>query len=155
MKKVFNVIDCIYIYITSLIAGGIICIGVFVAPSVFYSLDSNITNFQSGIIMSNIFIKWSFVLNFLAIIILLYEILNIFFKRYSSLFISLIMFVCIILFNFYYLPHILQIQTLGELATQSAEFNMYHKQSELVFKILFISLSVNSLYKIFKIQNCK
>lgn len=148
MIKISKLIKNVYIYTIAILLGCILSIGAFVAPSVFYALDSDISNFQSGLIMSSIFIKLSFVLNISLIIIFLNELCNILLYRINIylLISSLISFICIILFNFYSLPNILHFQALGEIATQSLEFNTYHKQSEIIFKILFFALSFNLIY---------
>lgn len=103
--------------------------------------DLEISVFQSGLLMTNIFTKLNILLNLLAICILIYEILAL---RLSGVkvapllgFISVIL---IFLFTMYYTPYILEAQKLGAEAIANATFDAMHTQSVLVFKALMVSL---------------
>lgn len=103
--------------------------------------DLEISMFQSGVLMTNIFVKLNSLLNLLAFYILIYEILAL---RISGAkvapllgFISVIL---IFLFTMYYTPYILEAQKLGEEAIANATFDAMHTQSVLVFKALMVSL---------------
>ena len=104
--------------------------------------DLQITHFQSGILMTSIFLKFNILMNILAFFIIVVEILyfqiN---KARITPFLGLVNIVLIFLFTLYYTPVILEAQKLGEAATQTEYFYQIHQQSVWVFKALIITLT--------------
>lgn len=147
MPKLFPLTHALYLWILGIAIGTIIALGVLVAPVIFkaalYLPELPLTKFQSGILMTQIFVKSTYILNFTAVAILVYEFASFKLGYTRPLFwlfggISLM---AILLFTLYYTPYIIEAQNLGAEATQSPAFASMHAQSEWVFKILLFSLS--------------
>ncbi len=133
-----------YIILLGLSVGSIFALGIFVAPVVFVPSpilgNGVLSQFQSGLLMSKIFLHFNYLLGFTGIFILFYE-----FKAFFSLdkdkisfFIAILAIYCIGLFVLYYTPYIIQAQS--QMQTQTSGFEAMHKGSELDFKILLVSL---------------
>lgn len=151
-----------YLLFLGVTLGALIACGALSAPSIFRASaivpGLEITLFQSGILMTSIFVKLNIILNLVAVFILFYEILSF---RVSGAriapFLGLISIVLIFLFTLYYTPYILQAQSLGEEGIANVAFDSMHKQSVYVFKALMASLcllfiirvlgAINSGYK--------
>ena len=120
-------------------SGALSAPAIFRAPAIVPNLE--MTLFQSGILMTSIFVKLNVILNLLAAFILFYEILSF---RVSGAKIApllgLISIVLIFLFTLYYTPYILQAQSLGEEGIANLAFDAMHTQSVYVFKTLMASL---------------
>lgn len=123
-------------------------LGVVVAPVIFYPqnlIGENVLSlFQSGLMMSQIFIQMGYILIAVASINLLFELYS-YFKdeakfqlKFSKLALSLLIFILSLLFVFYFSAYIIQTQALGEEATKSEEFKSMHSASEVVMKIILI-----------------
>jgi hypothetical protein len=139
-------IEISYIILLASFCGMIITTGAIVAPSIFGSefiiLTADLTNFQEGQLMSDIFLKCSSVTVYIVFMVLLYELYDYKTKGGDKI-ISFLTFVFIsssLMFVAYYMPSILEIQSLGEVATKSTLFKELHYGSELIFKIMLISL---------------
>lgn len=151
-----------YLLFLGVTLGALIACGALSAPSIFRAPaivpNLEMTLFQSGILMTSIFVKLNIILNFVAVFILFYEILSF---RVSGAriapFLGLISIVLIFLFTLYYTPYILQAQNLGEEGIANVAFDSMHTQSVYVFKALMASLcllfiirvlgAINSGYK--------
>lgn len=129
-------------------AGAVLVLGAFVAPVVFnadvlFNL-LQMGRFEEGLIMAEIFRRFSYWLYFSAFFVVMYELYL--FKimqrdKVAFLSASVVVF-CIALFNGVYTPKILQMQSQGEEAMNTSAFESLHKASELDFKILLIALLV-------------
>ncbi|CAM3632311.1 MULTISPECIES: DUF4149 domain-containing protein [Helicobacter] len=147
-----------YLLSLGITLGAVIASGALSAPSIFRApaLVPNLemTLFQSGILMTSIFVKLNILLNFLAVVILFYEILSF---RVSNARIApllgLISIVLIFLFTLYYTPYILQAQSLGEEGIANATFDKLHTQSVYVFKALMASLCLLFIVRTLKAIN--
>lgn len=146
----------LYLWVVGATIGAIIACGIFVAPVIFkaYSFlpDLGITQYDSGILMTQVFLKLNNFLNFAGIVILIYELLAFNFSNKTNfipLVINAINIVLIFLFTFYYTPNIIKAQAQGASATATPEFASLHAQSEWVFKVLLVLLSVSFAYRIF------
>ncbi len=139
-KWIFN----FYIIVLGLSAGSILALGIFVAPVVFVPdpiLGKGIlSHFQSGLLMSRVFINFNYLLSFTGFFILFFE-----FKAFFSLdkdkisfFIAIVVIYCIALFILYYTPYILHAQS--QMQTETSGFASMHKGSELDFKILLVTI---------------
>lgn len=152
----------LYLLCIGVALGAIVAAGAFSAPAIFRASaivpDLNITVFQSGILMTSIFMKLNTLLNALAIFILIYEILSL---RVSGARIAPILgainIFLIFLFTLYYTPYILHAQSLGESGIANATFDAMHTQSVVVFKALMGSLCLLFIVRILKALNsgCK
>lgn len=137
----------LYLWILGVSAGVIITLGIFVAPVIFrawsYLPELGISKFDSGILMTHIFVNSGYLLNVVAFFIIAFEILSFRLGISRPLYIVFggISVISIFLFTLYYTPYIIEVQKLGTEATSSSAFNSMHMQSEWVFKILLFTLS--------------
>lgn len=141
-------IDFTYLIVLAASFGAVIVLGAIVAPVVFHTdrilYSMLLDNYNAGIIMGEVFRRFSYWLYFMSFFILLYEIVMykkgqrdsiIFGSAVTALFSAL-------MFSAVYSPKILAMQILGEEATQSDTFRNIHLASELDFKILAIALLI-------------
>lgn len=152
LVKFIRSVEGIYVWILGIGVGCIIACAV--AAKIIFTIGgvlNHISISDSGLIMGSIFTSINVVLLILSGIIIFYELSSFVFRLSSSksriaLFllggISVIM---IFLFSLYYTPFIMDAQSKGDIASQA--FNSMHKQSELVFKILLITLSIQALWR--------
>ena len=149
IKKYFRLFTMTYIIILATVLGAGLLAGIVVAPTIFHSellLGSELlSNFQEGLIMTNVFEKLAYAVNFLVIIVILYEVIK--YKAFESDRWSLMTTFLVagtgLMFTSYYIPDILEMQALGEAMTQSDAFLNTHKGSEINFKIFaFASLAL-------------
>lgn len=118
----------VYLLLLGILGGSLIILGAIVAPIVFKASsilpELNLTPFESGKLMAQIFVRFNYVLGAIGFVVLLYEIIS--FIYYKRSLVYLILGVAIgalcLLFVFYYTPYILNAQKIGEVALQSAEF---------------------------------
>lgn len=156
-SKVFiNTASALYIWLIGLTIGALVACGAFSASVIFNANDFGIelSKFQSGILMTQIFLKLNILLIAVAFIITIFEIVALRLSNHTKT-IKIILFlsgaisvICILLFSLYYTPFIIEQQQIGVMATQSNEFQSMHKQSEMVANIIFFSLSVNLLFRL-------
>ncbi|WQU13434.1 DUF4149 domain-containing protein [Helicobacter pylori] len=134
----------VYLLLLGILGGSLITLGVMVAPIVFKAPsilpEFNLTLFESGKLMSQIIVRFNYLLGAIGFVVLLYEIIS--FIYYKRSLVYLILSVAIgalcLLFVFYYTPYILNAQKIGEVALQSAEFARSRAQSEWLFKELLV-----------------
>ncbi len=140
--------DFSYLILLSATFGAVIVLGAVVAPVIFHSdkilVDMFLNRYNSGIIMGEIFHRFSYWLYVVAAAVAIYEAIwykmgqrdaIAFGSAVTVLFSSL-------MFSAVYAPKILVMQALGIEATQSDTFANIHIASELDFKILAFSLFV-------------
>nr|WP_321268605.1 DUF4149 domain-containing protein [uncultured Sulfurimonas sp.] len=145
-KRIY--IDFTYLIILASSFGAVIILGMVVAPVVFNSdqflVDMTLDHYNSGIIMGEVFHRFSYWLYAVAITVSIYEASMYkmgqrdaiaFASSVTVLFSSL-------MFSAVYSPKILAMQAIGVEATQSDTFANVHKASELDFKILAIALII-------------
>ena len=145
-KKIY--IDFSYLIILAATFGGVIVLGAVVAPIVFNSdrilVDVTLDNYNAGIIMGEIFHRFSYWVYVVAAVVALYEAAQ--YKMGQRDAISFASAVTVIfsslMFSAVYAPKILSMQALGKEATQSDTFHNIHIASEIDFKILAIALLV-------------
>lgn len=141
-------IDFTYFILLAASFGAVIVLGAFVAPVVFHTdkilAGLLLDNYNAGIIMGEIFHRFSYWVYALAIFVALYEAAQYkmgqrdaiaFGSAATVLFTSL-------LFSGVYVPDILEMQAMGQEATQSDTFSNIHIASEIDFKILAVALLV-------------
>jgi uncharacterized membrane protein len=128
--------------------GAVIVLGAFVAPVIFHTdkilAGVLVDHYNAGIIMGEIFRRFSYWIYATAIFVTLYEITQYkmgqrdaiaFGSSVTILFSSL-------MFSSIYVPKILEMQAMGREATQSDTFENIHIASEIDFKILAVALIV-------------
>lgn len=128
--------------------GAVLVLGAVVAPIVFHSdailVDMVMDNYNAGIIMGQIFHKFSYWIYFVAVGVIFYE--AAIYKTGQRDAISFASAITVIfsslMFSGVYAPKILAMQALGIEATQSDTFQNIHLASEIDFKILAVSLVV-------------
>lgn len=142
-----------YLLLIAVSLGAALASGAFATSSIFRAAEIvknlEITTFQSGVLMTSIFIKLNVLLNILALYILIYEIftLSVCRKKVTPL-LGLINVILIFLFTLYYTPFIVEAQSLGEESFYSETFATMHHQSVLVFKALMASLFILFIYRL-------
>ena len=136
----------IYLAMLGVAIGIEIAAGAFIAPVIFfpqkYLGDGVLTHFQSGILMTQVFLKMNLVIGFITLYSIIYEVqVWMMCKNYDflSFILSLGMVVTTGLFLFYYTPFIVHAQQLGALETTTEAFANMHKQSEWVMKLLMVT----------------
>lgn len=139
----------IYLFLLASLVGIEISIGAFLAPTIFYPAkfigEGVLSHFQSGLLMTNIFVKFGYVLIAVGILSFVYEIFsfrnkNSTFKiNFSKFMLSFIILALSLLFVFYFTDYVVAKQALGESATKSDEFLKVHNASEVVMKIIMLS----------------
>ena len=145
-KKIY--IDFSYLVILAATFGAVLVLGAFVAPVVFHSdkilVDMLMDHYNAGIIMGEIFHRFSYWVYIVALFVILYE--AAIYKtgqRDAIAFASAVTVVfSSLMFSAVYAPKILAMQALGIEATQSDTFHNIHIASEIDFKILAVSLLV-------------
>lgn len=140
--------DFSYLVMLAASFGALIVLGAFVAPVVFYPngilVDMTLDKYNSGIIMGEIFHRFSYWVYALAAFVMIYEASQYkmgqrdaisFGSAFVVVFTSL-------MFSGVYAPKILTMQALGREASQSDTFQNIHMASEIDFKILAVGLLV-------------
>lgn len=155
LTSLISLINGIYLWIIGVCIGAMIISGAIVAPIIFnaynYLPDLGITQYDSGILMSQIFIKLNYVLNFSAIIIIIYELSAFKASLRPSIIllgINILNVLLIFVFTIYYTPAIVDAQNMGAAYTATPEFDSIHNQSEMLFKILLVTLSISFVWRI-------
>ena len=145
-KRIY--IDFSYLVILAATFGAVMVLGAVAAPVIFHTdrilVDMLMDNYNAGIIMGEIFHRFSYWVYFLAVYVVLYETIQYkmgerdaisFASAVTVLFSSL-------MFSSIYAPKILEMQAMGREATQSDTFANIHIASEIDFKILAVALLV-------------
>ncbi|TWO17376.1 DUF4149 domain-containing protein [Campylobacter lanienae] len=137
-----------YLFLLGICIGAELAIGIFMAPVIFYPSqyigEGVLSHYQSGQLMTQVFLKYNILLIFISSLILLFEIVNLkgsesFNYKISAFFLSLIIAFLAMSFVFYFTPYILQAQKIGAEATATAEFISMHKASEFVMKAMLLA----------------
>ncbi len=145
-KRIY--IDFSYLVMLAATFGAVIVLGAVVAPVVFNTekilVDVMLDHYNAGIIMGEVFHRFSYWIYIVALWVVLYEALKYkmgqrdavaFGAGVTVVFSSL-------MFSAVYSPKILAMQAIGEEATQSNTFQNIHLASEIDFKILAVALIV-------------
>ena len=148
MNKTFRMITIAYIILLGATLGAGLFAGAVVAPVTFHSeawLGSELlSHYQEGLIMTQNFVKLSYLVTATVIAVVLYEGYK--YKKFERDTITQVATFFVIatglMFGQYYLPDILTMQMAGEEMTKSAAFINTHKGSEINFKIFTLALLV-------------
>ena len=122
--------------------------GVVVAPVIFHTENylgsALLSHYQEGLIMTEVFVRLSYLVTTTVIAVVLYEGYK--YKKFERDTITQIATFFVIatglMFGHYYVPDIVNMQLAGEKMTQSVAFINTHKGSELNFKIFSLALLV-------------
>ncbi|WP_086229233.1 DUF4149 domain-containing protein [Campylobacter devanensis] len=137
-----------YLLLLGICIGAELAIGIFMAPVIFYPSqyigEGVLSHYQSGQLMTQVFLKYNVMLTFISSLIFLFEIINLknsesFNYKISAFFLALIITLLAMSFVFYFTPYILQAQKIGVEATATAEFASMHKASEFVMKAMILA----------------
>ncbi len=137
-----------YLILLGVTLGAGLFAGAVVAPVTFHSelyLGSEIlSRFQEGLIMTENFIRLSYLVDFTVLAVALYEGFK--YKTFDRDTITSISAFLVIasglLYAHYYIPQILELQTKGAAVTESKLFENTHFASELDFKLFALSLLI-------------
>ena len=135
------------IFLCGVLGAGLFA-GIVVAPVTFHTeqwLGSEVlTQFQEGQIMTENFLRLSYLVNALLVSVVLYEGYK--FKKFErdtlTHVATFLVLATGLLFSQYYIPDILAMQEQGVEATKSVAFINTHKGSEINFKIFSLALLV-------------
>lgn len=143
MKILLN----IYLFVLALNIGAQICAGAFVAPVIFraalYIDETTLSTFESGLLMTQVFIKGNYLMLVAAGLALISEIALYpktanFKLKFSTLMLSVIFASLAGLFAFYFTPYIIEASKLGVDGIDE-KFAAVHSASELAMKIMLIA----------------
>ena len=148
MNKTFRVITMMYLIFLSAVLGAMLYAGIVVTAVTFHTdawLGADLlTRFQEGQIMTENFLRLSYVVNVLVIVVVLYEGYK--FKKFERDIVTKVatffVLATALLFSQYYIPDIIAMQQQGEAMTKTAAFLNTHKGSEINSKIFALSLLV-------------
>jgi hypothetical protein len=141
-------VDFSYLIMLAATFGAVLVLGALVAPVVFHTdkilVGMMMDNYNAGIIMGEIFHRFSYWLYVVVIGLFVYEAaLYKSGQRDAVAFASsAVVAFTSLMFSSVYAPQILAMQALGAEATQSDTFENIHKASEIDFKILAVALLV-------------
>lgn len=116
-----------------------IFIGIVVAPIIFFPSeiigDGILSHLESGLLMTQVFVKFNYLLLFVSFFNIFYEIFTNKLVSFRVI-LSFLIVILALIFVFYYTQNVLNMQELG--ITNSDEFNTNHKQSEILFKVMVV-----------------
>jgi hypothetical protein len=148
MNKVRMFFDFSYLIVLASTFGAVMVLGIAVASVVFNAdklvVDVVLSHYNSGMIMGEIFRRFSYWLYFVAFFTLFYE--AAWYKMGQRDAISFGAAITVVfaslMFSSVYTPKILAMQALGEEASLSDTFQSVHVASEIDFKLLAVALIV-------------
>jgi len=148
MNKYFRIVTMAYLILLSAMLGAGLFAGIVVAPVTFHTdqwLGADIlTRFQEGQIMTENFLRLSYLVNIVLVSVVLYEGYK--FKKFERDTLTQVATFFVLatglLFSQYYIPDIIAMQEQGIEATKSVAFINTHKGSEINFKIFSLALLV-------------
>ncbi len=137
-----------YLILLSAMLGAGLFAGIVVAPVTFNTdlwLGADLlTRFQEGQIMTENFLRLSYLVNVVLVAVVLYEGYK--FKKFERDTLTQVSTFLVLatglLFSQYYIPDIIAMQNAGEEMTKSVAFINTHKGSEINFKIFSLALLV-------------
>lgn len=122
-------------------------LGILVAPVIFFPQniigEGVLTHFMSGQMMTKIFLKFNYALLFVSAFVAVSELFDLrkklaFSLKFSTFMLSFLNLALALSFVFIFTPFIVQAQSLGAEATQTAEFAKMHSASEYVMKVMLV-----------------
>ena len=148
MNKYFKMTTMFYFVLLGATLGAGLYAGAVVAPVTFHTekwlAGEVLSHYQEGLIMTQNFLRLSYLVTFTLIIVALYEGYK--YKKFERDTITQVATFFVLatglLFTQYYIPDILTMQMAGEEMTKSVAFVNTHKGSEINFKIFSLALLV-------------
>jgi hypothetical protein len=137
-----------YMIVLGMMLGMIVYAGAVVAPVIFGSeklLGAEVlSHYQEGLIMTQNFVLLSYGLTVLILVVVLYEGYRFKMGEHGKLenAVTILVLASAALFNYYYLPDIVSMQSMGAEATQTVRFAHAHIGSEIDFKVLAAAILV-------------
>ena len=122
-------------------------LGILVAPVIFFPQniigEGVLTHFMSGQMMTQIFLKFNYVLLFVSAFVAVSELFDLrkklaFSLKFSTFMLSFLNLALALSFVFIFTPFIVHAQSLGAEATQTVEFAKMHSASEYVMKVMLV-----------------
>ena len=141
-------VELAYLLILGASLGAVLVLGIIVASVIFnsehYLSMALLDHYNEGMLMGEIFHRFSYWTYALSIIVVVYEAWEYRALRRDAVaqIAALVVLGTSLMFSGVYAPKILQMQALGVEATMSDAFDALHKASELDFKILALALGV-------------
>ena len=148
MNKYFRVATMVYLILLGVMLGAGLFAGIVVAPVIFNTASwlgaEVLTHYQEGQIMTENFVRLSYLVNIVVVAVVLYEgyKYKMFERDWITQIATFFVLATGLMFVHYYLPDILAMQQAGEVATQSQTFINTHKGSEINFKIFSLALVI-------------
>ncbi|MDR1554916.1 MAG: DUF4149 domain-containing protein [Campylobacteraceae bacterium] len=133
-----------YLLLIGICIGAEITVGALVASVIFfpgaYLGEGVLSHFQSGILMTQVFLRFNILLMICTFFMAAYEIYSYFIKNqdFISAVILFIVLAGALAFVLYFTPYIVEAQKLGAEATSTKEFKDIHSFSELVIKAVLV-----------------
>lgn len=152
--KILRWIDIFYVILLGVTLGAVLTLGAFVASTIFrsevYIGKEILTHYQEGLLMTSIFLKTNYLLNFTAIVIILREgySYKLFQRDKMIIAFGATAIFAIFMFTLYYTPNIVAYQAAGAEMTKSEIFDNIHKGSEIDFALIAISIFVLSIRRL-------
>jgi len=148
MNKYFRIVTMAYLILLGAMLGSGLFAGIVVAPVTFNTdqwLGADIlTRFQEGQIMTENFLRLSYLVNIVVVSVILYEGYK--FKKFERDTLTQVATFFVLatglLFSHYYIPDIISMQEQGVEMTKSVAFINTHKGSEINFKIFSFALLI-------------
>jgi len=148
MNKNFRMVTMGYLIFLSAVLGAMLYAGIVVTAVTFHTdawLGAELlTQFQEGQIMTENFLRLSYVVNVLILAVILYEGYK--FKKFERDTVTQVATFFVLgtglLFSQYYMPDIISMQAAGEEMTKSVAFLNTHKGSEINSKVFALALVV-------------
>lgn len=152
--------DLSYLLLVAATFGAVLVLGIVVASVVFNTenlIEPALSHYYEGIIMSEIFRRFSYFAYFMAFVIFLYEGYKFkMMQRDNIAGVSAVVSIfTLLMFSAVYVPKILALQAEGEVATQSDAFAALHSASEIDFKILALALLVLFFRRVMLLRTLK
>lgn len=154
-------LEITYLLLIAATLGAVLVLGIFVASTIFNSellfALAPLDHYGEGVIMGEIFRKFTYWCYVSALAIILYELYEykMFRRDGIAMAAGFTSVVTLALFSAVYTPKILEMQAMGAEATQSVAFEQIHVASEIDFKILALALAVLFFRRVMLLRTVK
>ena len=154
ITKTFTIL---YLLILAVALGSGLFAGAITAPVVFHANDyipgADLTRYEMGSLMSEIFRRLAFIVDISLLVIILDEGRKIWQKQreWFGTLMAVLAVIAGYLFSFYFIPEILGMQQIGPLATSSEVFEALHADSELWFKVYILAIATLIIKKLLRL----
>lgn len=140
-------LSVLYLLILGAIIGAVGLAGMAAAPVIFhagnYLPEATLSLLDSGRLMTEIFVRLNALVVAGIVLIVLHEAYRLFMQNRSSGIVyalSAVVVVCGALFVWYYTPYVVEAQQSGLEGVTTEKFDQMHRQSEMVFKVMFVAV---------------